>query len=267
MKLFASVVPALVSTVAFAAPGLAAEQLLYGKEPGWVVAAPTAAEVPSGDAPVTILLVDQQIAFDAGRTSIYTESRMRIDKPEGLAAGNLSFSWEPQQQAVTVHKVHIRRAGKIIDVLGGGQSFTVLRRETNLEAAMLDGTLTANLQPEGLRDGDVIELAMTVEHVDDDMKGYRDIQFAMWNGMRIARARARVLWPNGAPFKTQFSAALPAAVKIGPINGREGIELNAGDVQPLLTPRNAPPRFQGELYTLLPRHFRLDLAEKPREKT
>lgn len=71
-----------------------------------------------------------------------------------------------------MNKVHIIRDGRRIDVLGAGQTFTTVRRETNLEAAMLDGTLTAAIQPEGLQVGDIINVAVTTEHVDPVLKGH-----------------------------------------------------------------------------------------------
>jgi hypothetical protein len=52
-------------------------------------------------------------------------------------------------------------ATKSIDVLGSGQTFTTLRREQNLEQAVLDGVLTANLNSEDLQVGDILEVAYT----------------------------------------------------------------------------------------------------------
>ena len=59
---------------------------------------------------------------------------------------------------MTVHRLWIRRDGATIDVLKSDRKFLVLRRERGLEAAILDGRLTATLQIEDLRVGDVIEL-------------------------------------------------------------------------------------------------------------
>ena len=117
-------------------------------------------------APVALLLEDAQIFFEDGKTKTFSERAFRIQTAEGLAAGNISIQWQPATETVTVHKVHIRRGDKVIDVLANGQTFAVLRRETNLDAAMLDGTLTANIQPEGLQQGDIIDVATTIEHSD-----------------------------------------------------------------------------------------------------
>ena len=42
------------------------------------------------------------------------------------------------------------------------QSFETLRREENLEQAMLDGVLTATLQPAGLRIGNILDVAYSI---------------------------------------------------------------------------------------------------------
>lgn len=78
-----------------------------------------------------------------------------------------------------MHKVEIHRDGKVIDILAG-QQFSTLRREQNLEAATLDGVLTANIQPEGLQVGDVLLLSTTTEHADPVMKGHAEVGFGNW---------------------------------------------------------------------------------------
>src|SRR5579875_2511085 len=127
----------------------AADDLKTGPIPPWVHPLTIPAAKP-GDAPIQLLLKDDQILLARGRIETFQETAFKVLTSEGLSVGNLSLVWQPSTQTVTVHKVHIIRDGKVIDVLGNGQTFTVLRRETNLDAATLDGTLTATIQPEGL---------------------------------------------------------------------------------------------------------------------
>src|SRR4051812_18691569 len=126
----------LPSTSAFAA-----DALKFGPPPEWVRLQPIPNSKPT-DAPVAILLNDQQLWFEGGKSTSYTEMAFRIQNAQGLAAGNLSIGWDPSKDAVTVNKLQIRRGDKVIDVLASGQAFQTIRRETNLEASMLDGTLT-----------------------------------------------------------------------------------------------------------------------------
>ncbi|HEX6740280.1 MAG TPA: DUF3857 domain-containing protein [Sphingomicrobium sp.] len=228
--------------LAAASPALAADALKFGPPPAWVVPQPLPAAKPS-DAPVKVLLSNAQIAMEPGKVVTYGEAALKIQNPQGLAAGNLSLSWQPATDTVTVNKLQIRRGDKIIDVLKSGQTFTVLRRETNLDAAMLDGTLTANIQPEGLQEGDIIEFASTTEHVDPVLKGHVETLFGAWNGTPIESAYSRLIWPNGLKLNIRQSSALPPARRSSSA-GRSILELSASDIEPILPPSGAPDRFK-----------------------
>jgi hypothetical protein len=194
------------------------------------------------NAPVAILLEDQQIAFEPGKVSTYTEGALKVENSQGLAAGNLSIVWQPATDTVTVNKLHIIRDGKVIDVLAGGQTFTVLRRETNLDAATLDGTLTATIQPEGLQEGDVIDLATTVERSDPVLKGHVEAMFGAWDGLPIQLAHASLSWADALHISLRLTPNLPVPVKRSG-KGMSSIEFSATDVQPIVTPKDAPERF------------------------
>src|SRR4051794_15623096 len=86
----------------------AADQLKFGKAPAWVVPlAIPAADSKSPDAPAAILLSDQQIRFEPGKTTTYSEVAMKLQTPEGLAAGNISLPWNPAADTITVNKLQI----------------------------------------------------------------------------------------------------------------------------------------------------------------
>jgi tetratricopeptide (TPR) repeat protein len=224
-----------------AGPALAAETVKVGPAPAWVTPQAIPQTKPT-DAPVAILLSDEQISFNSGTRTVFAETALRIQNPEGLAAGNISFSWNPSTDAVTVNKLHILRDGKVIDVLGAGQTFTILRRESNLEAAILDGTLTANIQPEGLVEGDVIDLATTVETSDPVLKGHGEATYGAWNGMPFSAAHARVLWPKNVKLAQRQSPGLPP-IKRDDQRETFVLELTVRDVQPLVPPKGAPARY------------------------
>ena len=109
-----------------------------------------------------------------------------------------------------MHRLIIRRGNQLIDVLKSGQTFTTLRRETNLDAGMLDGQLTASLMPEGLQVGDVVELACTYVHVDPATKDSAEIEMATFNDSPIGRGTGEA-WPGGAR-RGRFVAPLPPRV-------------------------------------------------------
>ncbi len=237
----------LIALLASAAscPAMAADTLAFGPPPAWVVQVPSPTNVPSAaDAsPVTVLLNDQQALLEPAKSVSFTNIAIRIDTPQGLAAGNISLPWDPSRQSLTVNRLIIRRGDQLIDVLKSGQTFTTLRRETNLDAATLDGVLTANIQPEGLQVGDVVEIAVTQEYHDPVMKGHVEAILAQFNGSTTKRGHLRVQWPAALAMKMRASSGLPP-IKPVKNNGRSIIEFTMDGIDPIIVPKGAPARFR-----------------------
>lgn len=225
------------------APVHAADALKFGPPPAWVHPQPIPAAKPT-EAPVSVLLNDEQIAFEHGKVTTYTDGALKIENAQGLAAaGNLSVVWQPSTDTLTVNKLVIHRGDKVIDVLASGQTFTTLRRETNLDAATLDGTLTATIQPEGLQEGDILEMATTLEHSDPVLKGHAEAMFGNWDGFPIQFAHARLTWPSDLHVSVRQTPNLPVAQKSSS-GGMNVLELVGRNVDPLVAPKGAPDRFQ-----------------------
>jgi hypothetical protein len=108
---------------------------------------------------------DTLVHLDGQGQATYFGYRFRILHPQALQAGNLSVVWNPAAGAPTVHAIRIYREGQTIDVLDKA-SFEILRRENQMEAARLDGTLTAVLRVPDLRVGDELEFAVTTPEND-----------------------------------------------------------------------------------------------------
>jgi tetratricopeptide (TPR) repeat protein len=232
----------LAGAALWAQPAMAADALKFGAPPAWVRPQPIPA-AKSSEAPIALLLNDQQVALEHGKVTAFTEAALKIENDQGLAAGNLAVVWQPATDTVTVNKLQIRRGDKVIDVLAGGQTFTVLRRETNLEAATLDGTLTATLQPEGLQVGDIIDLATTIEHSDPVLKGHVETMFGAWDGLPIQAAHAALSWPSDIHLYVRQTPNLPAAQR-SLSKGVNLLELSSANVEPLIDPKGAPQRFR-----------------------
>jgi tetratricopeptide (TPR) repeat protein/transglutaminase-like putative cysteine protease len=234
---------ALAGLIPAGAQAAAADKPVIGPPPAWVKPVPLPAAPAGGEAPVRILLQDQQVSFETGRETVYVETAFKIQTPQGLAgAGNISFPWRPDKDVLTVHKLQILRGAQVIDVLASGQTFTVVRRETNLENSVLDGVLTATIQPEGLQVGDIVDLAVSVSSSDPVLNGHVESLGAAWNGLQIARAHLRMQWPTALGLRLRATAALPPLkpVKSGAMSS---VELSLDNVEPLLRPKGAPARF------------------------
>ena len=106
---------------------------------------------------------------------------------------------------------------------------------------MLDGTLTANIQPEGLVEGDTIVLATTTERSDPVLKGHVEAMFGAWDGLPIQLAHAALNWPS-AFISTCGRRPTYRLRKIFE-QGNEYARNVAQNVQPLVAPKGAPERF------------------------
>ncbi|MDZ7283938.1 tetratricopeptide repeat protein [Sphingomonas sanguinis] len=240
MKLFLA---ALVGTSALTQPAYASDKPVIAPAPAWVK--PVTPATPSAkpdDAPIRVLLSDQQIALDKGVETVYGETALRIQTPQGLAAGNISIPWRPETDTLTVHKLLIRRGDKVIDVLASGQTFTVVRREQNLESAMLDGVLTANIQPEGLQVGDTLEFAISITSRDPVLKGHVEQLAAAWNGFPVGRAHLRVQWPGTLPLRLRSVGSLPPLKPVRK-GDQSTVEITMDGVEPEAATKGAPPRY------------------------
>ena len=227
-----------------ASPALATDHLLFGAPDAWVVPVTSPAPPAADDSSAfTILLDNEQAMLDKGVRRYFSESVYRINSPQGLDDGNIKISWDPATDTVTVHRLVIRRASEVIDVLKSGQSFTTLRRETNLEAGMLDGQLTASLMPEGLQVGDIVELAVTYVHIDPVTKDSTEVQLATFNGSPIGRGFARLNWPSSFPLTFRTAGGLPAP-RVERKGGISSIEYDLKNIEPLVLPSAAPDRFR-----------------------
>ena len=226
------------------APAVAADKLQFGSPPSWVVPQTIpAVATKAADAPAAILLSDQQARLQPGKSTSYVEVAIKLQSAEGLSSGNIAFPWQPEFDTVTVNKVHIIRGGRVIDVLASGQTFSVARRETNLDAATLDGSLTAVLHPEDLQVSDVVDYAVTIEHADPVMKNHTEGVFAVWNGLPVELAHSRITWPSGIKLATRETAGVPP-VHLFSEGGLNVLEITGKALEPIVLPKTAPSRFR-----------------------
>ncbi|MFI4933109.1 MAG: DUF3857 domain-containing protein [Caulobacterales bacterium] len=223
---------------------VAADQPQYGPPAAWVKQLSIPATAPKDSAAaIQVLLEDVQTNFSADGDLFYTESAFRIVSPAGLAfASAIAPSWNPETETLTFHRLNIVRGGQVIDLLAGGKKVTVLRRETNLELAMLDGDLTATVQPEGLQVGDIVDMAITLQRRDPVFQGRSE----SFTGLQVpgvaARFHVRALWPPSKPMRWRTTDGLtaPAVTKRG--DGTQ-LDIDLTDVTTPKPPAGAPARF------------------------
>ena len=233
----------LALALLWAGYAVAGDQAQYGPPAPWVKPTEIPQPLPDSTTDVQILLEDFQNDLGPDGDDYYEEIAERIQTPQGLdKVGSVVLEWRPDIEDLIIHKLHIIRDGKVIDVLANGQKFLILRRENNLELAMLDGSLTAAIQPEGLQVGDTLDLAFTQQMRDPLFKGHAQLLMRNPGMSPIRHLIIREIWPASKTLQWRQTEGLsPARVTDKP-EGKE-LAIDMVDTKPIKAPRDAPGRF------------------------
>lgn len=234
-------------TVAFLLGGTAyaSDKPIYAPAPAWVKPAPPLDTAKlNNDSPV-VLLYDNQQKLEKGQVWTYIESETRAASTQALTAiGTIQLPWQPDHGDLIIHKAEIIRDGEHIDLLKGGQPFSVLRREQQLSKLVIDGTLTATMPVEGLRVGDVLHLALSITLTDTTLKGKLQTGgLLLRDPLRVQFARLRMIWPENEDihWKNYSGATIPDPVTI---NGYRELTVTLPIAKEPEIPKDAPTRFK-----------------------
>ena len=222
----------------------AAQDVERAPTPDWVeplprINAPTTAD----DAPIRMLAVDEQVRFDAEGVHTYYLRRIQVQTSQGLPyVSTVTATWTPPRDRLQVHAVRIIRGDQVIDALEG-QTFQTLRREDNLESSMLDGRLTATLQPRDIRVGDILETAFTIHDDGGVLAPHREALSQQGSSLPVAYTRMRASWPTDMTLR---AAATAPWTDVRPQRlGRDWVyQVEARDLAPEHLPDNLPGRFR-----------------------
>ncbi|MBU1385509.1 MAG: tetratricopeptide repeat protein [Alphaproteobacteria bacterium] len=220
-----------------------AQQVERAPAPAWVQTLP--ADQPTaavGDAAVRVLTINHQIRFDTTGSHTYTLQRFQVLTRQGLSnVGTVSLVWSPPRETIQVHALRIIREGETIDVLAN-QEFETIRRENNLEAAMLDGQLTATLQPRDLRVGDILELAYTIHDTLGVLAPHLEAFDGANSGQSLDHYHLRASWSDEHPMRVMASAPW-ADVRPRRVGPDWVYEIDARNLTPERFPDDIPTRF------------------------
>lgn len=236
-------IAAFLAGTCLASPALAGDEVLYGDIPAWVEQADIA-DVTRQGGPAERLR-DWQYRIEHSVVYAYADRAVRIDNPQALMQENqISLAWLPDKGDLTVHRLEIRRAGEVIDLLAQGVTFEVIRREQGLEDRLIDGELTATLSVPGLREGDVLRTAFSISTDDqalgDEVQVTQFLPTAPW---QVEQARAIVSWPES---EEMFWSAEERVALAEPVTraGYRYLEVELPLAEPAPVPEDAPSRYQ-----------------------
>lgn len=226
----------------------AGNEPIFAAAPDWVEQSQTPApDAKQSGQPVQLLLISFQTLHSANASTSYFESITKIQSAEGLtAAGTLAISWQPERSDLVIHSLEVIRDGVTRDVLAD-QKFSILRRENNLEAALLDGMFTATIQPEDLRVGDIVHLAYSVR-ADSGTVGLKpEDTVHLSPGTKASLVLVREIWPDSVPMRW---AASPGMGKVNVRKTKFGNELRAElrNLDVAMPPPSAPARYASTMF-------------------
>jgi len=175
---------------------------------------------------------------DAGQAQ-YTGSRIKILQSNALELGNISIAWNPAAGAPIVHEIKVYRDGQSIDVLQNA-SFEILRREDQLEAATLDGILTAVLRVPDLRVGDELEIDLTTFGSDPTLLHHESGFLLLAPSPAPGRYHLGLIWEQGHQPNVRMTPDMEPVAQ----RSDRAIDFRFDNPALLVPPKDAPPRYQ-----------------------
>jgi transglutaminase-like putative cysteine protease len=229
----------MVAAMVIAAPAYGQnDQVRRGQVPDWVVPSQLRAVPESPSGLFFVRRFDTLVHLDAQGQAQYLGYRIKMLHANALQLGNVSIAWNPAAGAPIVHLIRVHRVSETIDVLAN-TAFEILRREGQLEAAALDGVLTAVLRVPDLRVGDELEVGLTIPTRDPTLGPNDSGIMLVPPDAAQGRFRMGLSWAEGFKPNLKMSPSMAAVA----VEGARSLNFNFDDpaAQPL--PQGAPPRF------------------------
>ena len=226
---------ALFATSAFAQ----SQEVRRGPVPAWAAASSPMPVPETASGSVFFRRQDAEIHLSGENQAQYLGYRIKILQPSALQLGNISIAWDPSAGAPIVHGIKLFRDGQVVDVLKDA-SFEVLRREDQLEAAKLDGMLTAVLRVPDLRVGDELEVELTTFQRSPALGTYQSGLLLLGSSPAPGRYHLGLSWDEGQKPDLKMTADMAAAMQS---DGR-AVHFRFDNPPIQSAPNDAPPRYQ-----------------------
>ena len=226
---------ALVATSAFAQ----SQEVRRGPAPAWAVASSPMSVPEAATGAAFFRRQDAEIHLSDQGQAQYLGYRIRILQPSALQLGNISIAWDPSAGAPIVHGIKVFRDEQVIDVLKDA-SFEILRREDQLEAAKLDGMLTAVLRVPDLRVGDELEVELTTFQRNPALGNHQSGLLLLGPSPAPGRYHLGLSWDEGHKPDLKMTADMTAAMQS---DGR-AVDFRFDNPPLQSAPNDAPLRYQ-----------------------
>lgn len=215
------------------------EQIRRGPVPDWVVPSELMSVPEEASGLIFVRRQDVMAHLDALGQAQYLGYRIRLLHSNALQLGNISIAWNPVSGSPIVHLINVHRDGETFDVLKNA-SFEILRREGQLEAAMLDGVLTAVLRVPDLRVGDELEVGLTTRANDPTLAKNDSGLLFIVDSPPPGRLRLGLSWDEGLKPRVRMTPEMEAVAR----TSDRGVDFLFDNPAIMTPPKDAPARFQ-----------------------
>lgn len=209
-----------------------------GPKPAWAHVSEPLVVPEDARGPIFVRRSNIQVHLSkSGQVTSYN-SLVRVLDSNALSIGNVSLSWNPAAGSPVVHVFRVHRGGTVRDVLAETK-FEILRREDQLETAVLDGVLTAAIRVPDLRVGDDLEVAYTIPSHDPTLRNSNSGFLFLAGTPPLGRVALRLSWDAG-----EEPVIRPTPDFRGSLTrDTQSIWGQFDNAATLTPPKDAPPRF------------------------
>lgn len=215
------------------------QQVRRGPAPAWVTPSELLPAPETASGPLFLRRQDVEIHLSDQGQAQYLGYRVKILNSSALQLGNISIAWNPAAGAPIVHEIKLVRDGQVTDVLKDS-SFEILRREDQLEAAKLDGMLTAVLRVPDLRVGDELEVDLTTFASDPTLGNKAAGLLLLTQSPSPGRYHLGLSWDLGRGPNLKMTADMTAAM----LKAERAVDFRFDNPGALSPPKDAPARYQ-----------------------
>ncbi|MDO1500596.1 DUF3857 domain-containing transglutaminase family protein [Winogradskyella maritima] len=170
-------------------------QLKKGETPNWVAFQDYSKtpDIDSDDISYGLLQLLRDEQLHAQRQERYIRSVIHILEQVGVQdASSISINYDPTYQTLILHDITVIRNEERIDKLNLND-FQTLRKESNAENYIYDGSLDAMVNLADIRKGDIIDFSYTIKGFNPMHGGSFSGGFSMDEYQPLGRIHARIL--------------------------------------------------------------------------
>ena len=150
---------------------------------------------------------------------MYEHYAFKVLTADGIQdMSNINVSYDPAYQKLSFHTLKIIRNGKEINKLKDIE-IEVIRRESNLERSLYDGSLTAVINIPDVRVNDIIEYAYTTTGFNPANEGNFSATYYLQYTLPVNRIYAKIITPKASSLQYKLLDDAPKPKKLATDTG------------------------------------------------